>query len=255
MQRLCSPCPYSCPCCRLVGGTTRKAYELRCEQQPCEGTTLHAAAAQGDAEEVLQLLRSSDVNACDALGSTALHFAAASGSPDVLWRLLEAGADVSQPNCLGLAPLHAFCCGLQGGCCTSSEEVLRLLLDAGADPTAATVPSSAELEVLAGDTPLTLLAQHAFPGAGAAPLVASLLAAGADPLLPSLGLLTSALEFACAAGGGWGLDLSKPRCIAHGTALGEKPRSTSALATILCCCLASPQASKLVARQPALTMR
>ena len=82
--------------------------------------------------------------------------------------------------------------------------MLQLLLDAGADPRAPVMPGDgADLdEVLGGETAMTLLAQHALPGTGGAPLVACLLAAGADPLQPALGMETSALEFACAAGGG-----------------------------------------------------
>lgn len=114
--------------------------------------------------------------------------------------LLQAGANASHCNTLGLTPLHACCCRPNGA---ASAEVARLLLGAGADCRAVTLPDAdpEELAALEGDTPLTLAAQHAFPTADAAPLVEALLHAGADPLQPSLNSHTTALEYACAAGG------------------------------------------------------
>lgn len=189
-----------CPCALLAPGGTGKAWELRCAclLEALEGSELHAAAALGDVKGVLRELGTEAVDQFDQLGSSPLHFAAAHQHEEVVRLLLERGASPDTRNVLGFTPLHA-CCSQPGG--PGALAVLELLLGAGADVSALTLPESeVELPALAGDTPLTLAAQHAFQGAGAAPFIARLLAAGADALLPSPQCGTSALEFACAAG-------------------------------------------------------
>ncbi len=163
--------------------------------------------ARNDVEEAARILEehTSLVDAPDEFNSTPLHLACKACLPEAVALLLRAGADTSRLNCLGFAPLHSCCC--QPFDCPSKAgaalEVLQLLLDAGADLKAAVLPGvGGDLDkVRGGETAITLLAQHALPGSAGGPLVACLLAAGADPLQPVLGLEASALEFACAAGG------------------------------------------------------
>ena len=190
---------------RYVGRESEGAVQFRCEAllRPFEGGPLHTAALRGDAAAARELLKAAggDADTRDGLGSTPIFFAAAAGSAEAVALLLDAGADPSLPNHLGLTPLHACCC--QPG--PDSVEALRLLLSApGADASAPTRPDAdfSELAALAGDLPLTLAAQHTAPGCGAAPFIERLLAAGADPLQPSAHNGSCALELACAAGGG-----------------------------------------------------
>lgn len=94
-------------------------------------TALHYAAWSGDLAEVRQLIESgTDPNLLDSSGETALFGAAASARIEVVAYLLSAGArhDLHE-HALGLTPLHWA--ASHGG-----VETLRLLIEAGADPTA-----------------------------------------------------------------------------------------------------------------------
>ncbi len=91
---------------------------------------------------------------------TALHFAAQSGSPEMVAKLISAGANVRSRNNVGYTPLHlAANCG--------EPLVIELLLAAGAD-----IESRDEYEE---NTALLMAA-----GGGALPVLEKLLAAGAD---------------------------------------------------------------------------
>jgi hypothetical protein len=66
-----------------------------------------------------------------AFGKTALHFAAKAGFGHTMLLLLEAGAD---PNALDDNALTPLWSALQSGPSINREPIVRLLLDAGADP-------------------------------------------------------------------------------------------------------------------------
>ena len=70
-----------------------------------------------------------DIAVQDNNGNTALHTAARGGQEEVVRLLLAAGADPAATNKMGDTPLHV---AAKGG----HEEVLRVLLAAGAEPSA-----------------------------------------------------------------------------------------------------------------------
>ncbi len=91
------------------------------------GTELPDAAMNGDANAIQTLLeRHVDVNAAQADGATALHWAVYRGDLATAAALVKAGASVTQANRDGATPLSLAC---QNG----SPDLVRLLLDAGAD--------------------------------------------------------------------------------------------------------------------------
>ena len=119
------------------------------------------AARRGDGEAVRALLeRGVDVQTAQADGMTALHWAAMRSDLDLAETLIYAGANLEAATRIGQhTPLHVASRTGQSG-------VARALLEAGADPHAATT---------SGATPLHLAAQ-----AGSAEAVAALLDHGAD---------------------------------------------------------------------------
>jgi len=121
------------------------------------------AAMRGDVDAVRVLLREgADVNAAQADGMSALHWAAEHGNLELAELLLIAGAEVEPATRIGqYRPLHI---ASRNG----HEPVASRLLSAGADVHAVTDPS--------GSTPLHLAAV-----AGNGALVRTLIAAGADP--------------------------------------------------------------------------
>lgn len=99
------------------------------------------AVEQGGAQEARQLIDAgADVNAAQADGMTALHWAALGDDAEVVARLLDSGADANRPTRYGATPLAIAC---QSG----DARVVELLLEAGADPNA---PGRA------GETPLMI---------------------------------------------------------------------------------------------------
>ena len=97
------------------------------------------AAKSGDGEALRSLLAAhADVNQRQADGATALHWAAHRDDLKSAVLLIDAGADVSASNDLGVQPLWL-------ACINGRSPMVRILLGAGADPNAA--PSS-------GETPL-----------------------------------------------------------------------------------------------------
>ncbi|UCC72537.1 MAG: ankyrin repeat domain-containing protein [Gemmatimonadota bacterium] len=168
---------------------------VRRDQDDSEGREFVAAARRGDENAVRKALEADPalVTATDALGMTALDWAAtgehwhifrqllAKGAPvnsvgfdggtvmhrvchydrpDMVELLLEAGADIAVQNQWGRTPLHVT--ARRG-----SREVAKLLLARGADPDAATREGWTTL--------------HVAYRAGQPELVELLLAAGADP--------------------------------------------------------------------------
>ena len=90
---------------------------------------LRESAAAGDTEAVRALLSRGDqvaVDATDALGWTALMYAADAGHDAIVERLLEAGGDFSLKNAAEVTPLHL---AAQRG----RTQVVQRLLEAGAD--------------------------------------------------------------------------------------------------------------------------
>ena len=106
------------------------------------------AAKNADRDTVRALLKQgANVNATEADGTTALHWASYRDDLETADLLLRAGAKVNAANDLGATPLWAAC---QNG----SEAMVRRLLAAGADPNAA---------LLLGETPLMVAARSGNP--------------------------------------------------------------------------------------------
>jgi len=120
---------------------------------------LVVAAKQGDRDGLRALLRKGDINAPEADGTTALHWASYRDDLESAELLVRAGARVNAANDLGATPLWT---ASQNG----SEAMVRLLLAAGADANAA---------LLAGETPVMVAAR-----AGKPRVVERLIAGGAN---------------------------------------------------------------------------
>lgn len=91
-------------------------------------------------QRILQALKNgADIHATDKNGVTALHHAVRFRSPAAVKTLLEQGANVNQPcRRNGSTPLHRAVTqtGAPGtaGKASAAEEIVRILLAAGADP-------------------------------------------------------------------------------------------------------------------------
>ena len=86
------------------------------------------AVKSADVEAVRRLLQEAvDVNASEADGTTALHWAAHRGDLESLQLLLAAGAEPDRPNRYDITPLAL-------ACARGSAPIVEALLDAGADP-------------------------------------------------------------------------------------------------------------------------
>ena len=87
---------------------------------------LAQAAAQADLQLVRQLLAARpDVNAPDADGTTALHWAVWADHPETVEELLRAGATATSPNAFGVTPIYT---AAERG----NARIIRRLLAAGA---------------------------------------------------------------------------------------------------------------------------
>ena len=118
------------------------------------------AAKNGDRDALRALLQKKvDVNAAEADGTTALHWASYRDDLESADLLLRAGAKVNAANDLGATPLWT---ASQNG----SAAMVRRLLEAGANPNAA---------LLAGETPVMVAARSGYPE-----IVEQLLAKGAQ---------------------------------------------------------------------------
>jgi uncharacterized protein len=107
------------------------------------------AVMQQDPARVQALLgKSADVNAAQADGTTALHWAAYHADPAIVRQLLAAGANPSAHTDTGITPLSLAC---EAG----NAEVVKLLLDAGAD---------ANQTLTHGETPLMMAARTGSVG-------------------------------------------------------------------------------------------
>src|SRR5579863_3635487 len=122
---------------------------------------LPEAAKSGDKEAIKSLLqKKADVNAPDADGTTALHWASYRDDLDSADLLIRAGAKVNATTDLGVTALWL---ASENG----SSAMVRRLLEAGANP---------NLALTAGETPLMVAARSGYPDA-----VEQLLAKGANP--------------------------------------------------------------------------
>ena len=118
------------------------------------------AVKQHDPEAIRVLLAQQvDVNAAEADGSTALHWATYADDLDTAGRLIRAGARADAANDHGVTPLSL-------ACTNRSAALVTILLEAGADANAA---------VWSGETVLMTCART-----GSVEAVAALLAGGAD---------------------------------------------------------------------------
>jgi len=94
-------------------------------------TQLADAAEKSDRTSVRSLLRESvDVNAAQADGTTALHWAAYHDDQELVELLVRAGANVAATNRYGVMPLSLSCTNANG-------TIVELLLDAGASANSA----------------------------------------------------------------------------------------------------------------------
>ena len=117
------------------------------------------AARNGDKVALSVLLKNNaDVNAAEADGTTALHWASSRDDLESAQLLLRGGANVNAANDLGATPLWIAC---ENG----SAAMVRTLLQAGADPNQA---------LLLGETPLMVASRS-----GSAGVVEQLLGKGA----------------------------------------------------------------------------
>ncbi|MBI5688705.1 MAG: ankyrin repeat domain-containing protein [Verrucomicrobia bacterium] len=151
------------------------------------------AAERRDGSAVLSLIATAPVNAAQADGTTALHWAARHDDLAAVRALLAAHADPKARNRYGVTPLSL-------ACASGSAAVVGLLLEAGADPNAALRGGETPLMTAARtghlDTVQLLLSRGArvddrlaaggqtalmwAAHEGHAPVVAALIAAGAD---------------------------------------------------------------------------
>ena len=114
--------------------------------------TVHEAAATGETDRLRALLDRDPalVNAWSPDGGQPLHFAAFFGRVDACRLLVERGADVNEHarGFDGVAPMNSAAAGgvKPNEVCT---DIVRLLLDAGADPEAAQGGGSTALHAAA----------------------------------------------------------------------------------------------------------
>lgn len=87
---------------------------------------MRRAAATNNIDMMKELLRNQTPNCFDDQGRTPLHYAACRGYTEMVRILLENGADPNQRDCIGNTPLHL-------AAVTSKISVVTLLLKAGTD--------------------------------------------------------------------------------------------------------------------------
>jgi ankyrin repeat protein len=143
---------------RTIGGIALLALGLAAS---AVAESLADAAERRDKADVHTLLRAGvDVNAAQADGTTALHWAAYHEDAEMVALLVRAGADVNAVNRYGVPPLAE-------ACINGDAAVVKLLLEAGAD---------AKTTMKGGETALMLASRS-----GSTEAVKALLARGADP--------------------------------------------------------------------------
>jgi ankyrin repeat protein len=135
-------------------------------------TALMDVAGNGNVEFVLLLLDSgADVNARTSGGGTALHEAALSGHASIVRALLAKGARTNGANELGQTPVMLACvCPAPRESCPARAEIVRLLIDGGADVNAKDAHGYTALRAITGGTKLERdEVRQLLTNAGAAP--------------------------------------------------------------------------------------
>jgi ankyrin repeat protein len=108
-----------------------------------DGSRLADAVKVGNTPTALALLKQHvDVNAPEADGTTALHWAVRQDDREMADRLIKAGANVKAANRYGVTPLYL-------ACVNGSAPMIAKLLDAGADANAATTEGETALMTVA----------------------------------------------------------------------------------------------------------
>ncbi len=90
----------------------------------------------GQTEQAIKMIKNADIdyNQPDKGGYTYLHFAAQREQPDIVKALLDKGAKVDLKTRNGITPLRMAVSRVKNYPIERSVEVIKLLLDAGADP-------------------------------------------------------------------------------------------------------------------------
>jgi len=105
--------------------------------------SLPDAVKDGDRATALALLKQhTDVNAPEADGTTALHWAVRQDDREMADRLIKAGANVKAANRYGVTPLYL-------ACVNGSAPMIAKLLDAGADANSASTEGETALMTVA----------------------------------------------------------------------------------------------------------
>ncbi|KAL0634823.1 hypothetical protein Q9L58_006256 [Maublancomyces gigas] len=105
-------------------------------QCPSQNSALHYATSRSHKNTIITLVANgADIEACDSNGETPLHRAAVDGNVVSVRTLIECGADIHARTLIQDTPLHcaASSSGRWGACKRDRIQVVRLLLDAGAD--------------------------------------------------------------------------------------------------------------------------
>jgi ankyrin repeat protein len=147
----------------VVSGFSRTVITLFCVflMGAAERPALVEAAKSGDSAALRSLLQQkTDINAAEADGTTALHWASYRDDLESADLLIRAGANVNAANDLGVTPLYT-------ASLNRSAAMVEKLLKTGANPNAA---------LLLGETPLMIASRSGNPA-----VVQLLLAKGANP--------------------------------------------------------------------------
>ncbi len=146
---------------RRIAGLSLLIFGLAAASVAAEKPSLADAAEQRDRTLIRSLLDSgADVNAAQADGTTALHWAVYNDDAETAALLVKRRANVNAANRYGVPPLSL-------ACTNGNADLVKLLLDAGAD---------ANASLQGGETVLMTAAR-----AGSLETVKALLARGANP--------------------------------------------------------------------------
>src|SRR5437016_11203211 len=146
---------------RRIAGLSLLMFGMAAASVAAEKPTLADAAEHGNRALIRTLLDArADVNAAQADGMTALHWAVYNDDVDTARLLVRSGANVNAANRYGVPPLSL-------ACTNGNADLVKLLLDAGAD---------ANASLQGGETVLMTAAR-----AGNLETVKALLARGANP--------------------------------------------------------------------------
>ncbi len=144
-----------------IAGPSLLIFGLAAASVAAEKPTLADAAEHGNRTLIRTLLDAgADVNAAQADGTTALHWAVYNDDAETAGLLVRRGANVNAANGYGVPPLSL-------ACTNGNADLVKLLLDAGAD---------ANASLQSGETVLMTAAR-----AGNVEVVKALLALGATP--------------------------------------------------------------------------